>query len=372
MPDEPRITIYVNGKGNVATQGLVYRYVSLWSDTETWGGDIPPLEMESISIPKGQHLLVDVDSTPLLNAVIVEGSLIFPPEENNSTHVRTFDAHYVMINGGYMEVGTEDFPYTSKLVITMHSDKYSPYLPVYGNKVIGVRFGTIDMHGIQRDVVWTWLAATANPGDDQITLAEETDWAIGEEIVIAGTSFKNDDHETRFIVDIVGTTVYLDEPLEFSHLSVTPIYDGVEFPMRAEVGLLTRNVVFRGDEETSNDNLYGAHIMIHSPGDESSVGRIEYIELKDVGQAFKLGRYPIHFHMIGTVHKSYVKGNAIHQTYNRAVTTHGVHYFRVIDNVSYDTMGHTFFIEDAAETKNIYDHNLAVKVKKSLSLLNTD
>jgi len=54
------------------------------------------------------------------------------------------------------------------------------------------------------------------------------------------------------------------------------------------------------------------------------------------------------------------------------VTTHGVHYFRVLNNVAYDTMGHTFFIEDAAETKNIYDHNLAVKVKKSNSLLNTD
>ena len=38
--------------------------------------------------------------------------------------------------------------------------------------------------------------------------------------------------------------------------------------------------------------------MIHSPGDESAIGRIEYIELTDVGQAFKLGRYPLHFHMI--------------------------------------------------------------------------
>lgn len=112
--------------------------------------------------------------------------------------------------------------------------------------------------------------------------------------------------------------------------------------------------------------------MVHSPGDETSVGRIAYVELRDVGQAFKLGRYPIHFHMIGTIHKSYVKGNSIHHTYNRAITTHGVFYFRVIDNVSYNTMGHTYFIEDAAETKNLYDHNLAIYIKKSDSLLNTD
>jgi hypothetical protein len=123
--------------------------------------------------------------------------------------------------------------------------------------------------------------------------------------------------------------------------------------MRCEVGLLSRNVVYRGDPETSNDNQFGAHIMLHSPGNESLIGKIEYVEFTDVGQAFQLGRYPIHFHMIGTVHNSYAKGNAIHQTYNRAITLHGIHYFTIQDNVAYDTMGHTIFVEDAAETHNL-------------------
>ena len=77
--------------------------------------------------------------------------------------------------------------------------------------------------------------------------------------------------------------VSFDEPLSYTHISVTPEYGGVEVPMRAEVGLLTRNIVYRGDPETSATNLYGAHIMIHSPGDESSIGRIEYVEFFDVG-----------------------------------------------------------------------------------------
>jgi hypothetical protein len=85
-----------------------------------------------------------------------------------------------MVYGGYVEVGTKDFPYTSKLIITMHGDKYTPYLPIYGNKVLGVRFGILDMHGVTRDITWTRLAETAQFGDLSITLMEETDWAVGE------------------------------------------------------------------------------------------------------------------------------------------------------------------------------------------------
>lgn len=63
-----------------------------------------------------------------------------------------------MIFNGFMEVGTEKNPYTSKLTITMHSDRFDSYLPVYGNKVIGVRFGELDMHGVERLITWTRLA----------------------------------------------------------------------------------------------------------------------------------------------------------------------------------------------------------------------
>lgn len=182
-----------------------------------------------------------------------------------------------------MEVGTETFPYTSKLMITMHSNVSAPYLPIYGNKVIGVRFSQIEIHGIVRDVVWTHLSATVNAGDTQITLNEDIDWAVGEEIVIATTSFKNTESEQRTITAVSGRILTLDKALKYKHLGVVATYGSYEMPMRGEVGLLTRNLVYRGDPATSSKNLYGAHIMIHSPGDESSIGRIEYLEMRDVG-----------------------------------------------------------------------------------------
>jgi len=53
--------------------------------------------------------------------------------------------------------------------------------------------------------------------------------------------------------------------------------------MRAEVGLLSRNVVFRGDPETSKANEYGAAIFLHSQGDDSLTARLSYFECADVG-----------------------------------------------------------------------------------------
>jgi len=155
--------------------GNDFKYVAYWSDEDTWSGEYAPIEGDAVYIPEGQHLLVDVDSTPILSAVLVEGSLIFLPELDNS-HERTFDAHYIMVRNGYMEVGTEEFPYTSKLTITMHGNKESPEIPIYGNKCIAVRNGVLELHGVPRTPTWTSLSATADIGSKQISLMVDVDW----------------------------------------------------------------------------------------------------------------------------------------------------------------------------------------------------
>ena len=63
-----------------------------------------------------------------------------------------------------MEVGTEEFPYTSKVTITMYGNIKSPYIPIFGNKVIAVNKGVLDMHGIQKKP-WTVMNKTAEKGE---------------------------------------------------------------------------------------------------------------------------------------------------------------------------------------------------------------
>lgn len=107
VKDTPRLVINIDGMGDVATMGKTFLYVSKWDDPETWGNDLPPQDGEAVSIPKGQHLLFNIDKGPKLTFLNVEGSLIFPPS-SDANHVRTFDAHYILVKAGYMEVGTED------------------------------------------------------------------------------------------------------------------------------------------------------------------------------------------------------------------------------------------------------------------------
>lgn len=146
----------VDGYGNCATQGNTFLYVNHWSEEDTWGGEFVPTEGDSIWVPKGLNLLYDVPSTPILNAVIVEGTFIFPPKPNPNEEV-TFDAHYIMVNRGTLEIGTEEFPYTNKLTITLYGQKEDPTIPLFGNKVIAVYKGTLDIHGAPVAVSWTEL-----------------------------------------------------------------------------------------------------------------------------------------------------------------------------------------------------------------------
>ena len=76
--------------------------------------------------------------------------------------------------------------------------------------------------------------------------------------------------------------------------------------------------------------------------------------------------------MIGSVSQSYCRRNSVHHTFNRAFTIHGVHHLRVQHNVAYNVKGHTYFIEDAVETKNIIEYNLGILTRRSFNLLNTD
>ena len=141
--------------------------------------------------------------------------------------------------------------------------------------------------------------------------------------------------------------------------------------MKAEVGLLTRNIKMMGDP-TSIEDEYGSHLMMMGSAENGLVAHIAYTEFTHCGQPKIVGRYCIHFHMNGDVADSYVKGNAVHHSFARVITLHAIHFLRVTENVGYLVKGHKFFIEDDVETQNVIQYNLAISSLESWKMMQTD
>ena len=127
---------------------------------------------------------------------------------------------------------------------------------------------------------------------------------------------------------------------------------------RGEVGLLTRNIKIQASAD-AEQSFFGGHIMAMP----SSKMYVEGVELHRMGQNLTLARYPIHWHLVGEGKGQYIRNAAIHDTYNRCVTVHGTNNLQVENNVTYNNVGHCFFLEDGIETGNQFVRNLAIQTK---------
>jgi cell surface hyaluronidase len=337
-----------------------------WSDAASWGQRGLPKAGENVEIPKGTAMLLDV-SPPALEGLIINGALVFGDVDINLT------AEWIMVHGteGKLELGVPTKPYTHKAVITLTGADEDVLGMKMGGRVLGVmEGGTLSMIG-QKRTSWTKLNATAKKGDKTITLAETVDWKVGDSIVIASTDFDYKQAETFKIQSISGTTVTIDKAIQYMHYGQIQTYNGKSVDQRAEVGLLSRNIVIQGKMASATDT-FGGHVMVMAGG-QAIVDSVEFVNM---GQENKMGRYPIHWHMMGDSSRGqYLRNSSIHDSFNRCVTIHGSNGVKVQNNVAYNIPGHCIFLEDGAEIDNIIENNLGILVKEpgeNKSLLPTD
>jgi hypothetical protein len=201
-----------------------------------------------------------------------------------------------------------------------------------GQHMPGRDQGQLEVHGSKRLRTWTKLDATANAGDHWLLTSERVDFKRGEVVIVTGserpgtTSDGSGDDFSLYgmeemTVDSVsadGFNVSFTAPLRFTHRSEIVTIEGRVIDMRVEIGLLTRNVVIQGDNDTSTGELFGVHTIAFMSG----IYHMENAEIRRCGQAFNFGRYCTHSHMAGDMRSSYVKANSIHHSFQRAVTTH--------------------------------------------------
>lgn len=397
-----KLEVYFPTRGNaIVGDSAVFKYIDKWSELTSWRNQEPPLAGDLVWIPRGQVILLDVD-TPVLLMLVIEGELYF---DETKDHI-SLESNYIYVFGGVLEIGTEEKPYLSKATITLHGDRFTSIeIPNIGSKVLCVtprsashhghdshgemktnmhdgehialgNLGRLDIHGEKRMRTWTKLNETAPAGIDYLVTVEPVDFKAGEKIVIPGTRVaaagegKNpDDYEVEVVTVVSNTdyhTVYFEPPLRFTHLSEMPTVEGRTIDLRCAVGLLTRNLKIQGDGN-SEKQLFGVHTMTMG-----APYRIENVEITNCGQAFNVGRYCTHTHHSGAFEGNYVKANSIHRSFQRAVTTHDTLHWEVRDNVAYDITGHAYFVEDGSELYNTLSGNLGILIKPSSALLNSD
>ena len=397
------VMVYIDGKGYAVSTAEPFYYVDLWSSQYTWGGEGLPREGDFVIVPAGQTLVLDI-RTPILSILLIQGGeLIFDDDQDG---IELHSENILITDGGRLQIGTEHTPHQHKAQIVMYGNRVSTELPLFGAKTLAVRNGTLDLHGKPIMNTWTCLSSTVRAGERVLTVKHNvSDWEVGGLIVIASTSYSRRENEELTIESISndGRSITVTTPLQYTHISVTQTINGKVIETCAEVGYLTRNIVVRGNRNTEwdrnftncEDNFnpgqfeiqtcfngrygaetvgdqFGSQIMLHKGPKDKVVGRLSYIEVTHAGQAFRLGRYPIHFHLNGDVSSSYVRGCSIHHTFNRAVSIHGVTNLLVEKNVAYNIMGHAYFLEDGIEEGNIIQYNLGIFIRASSSLLNVD
>ncbi|MGH8228084.1 MAG: G8 domain-containing protein [Steroidobacteraceae bacterium] len=313
---------------------------ALWSDPATWPDRKVPRVGDTVTIERGEDVLLDV-SPPPLGGLHIEGTLSF--SDKRALELTT---ESIIVNGE-LAIGTKAKPHTHKATIILTNS-------VPGNdRGIVIAGGTLSLHG-DRTNSWTKLAATAKAGSTRIKVLNARGWRKGDVIVLASTDFDPHQAEERTIAAIAGNVITLDRPLKYMHFG--RITDGVD--ERGEVGMLTRNILIEAssDAETS---YFGGHIMAMAGGKMYISG----VELNRMGQYLHLARYPIHWHLDGNAQGQYIEDSSIHDSYNRCVTVHGTDNVLVKNNVTYNTVGHCFFLEDGIETGNQFIRNLGILTK---------
>src|SRR5687767_512622 len=319
-----------------------------WSDPATWPNKKVPAAGDKVIIGKDKHVVLDV-SPPALGGLSIDGKLSF---SNNADLELTTE--WIMLHGE-LAIGTEGKPHTRKATITLTDNvKGEEVMAGMGDRGIMIAGGTLNLHGATTNA-WSKLSATANAGATSIQVLDARGWKVGDEIVLASTDFDPRQAERRTITSIRGNTITLDRKLDFMHFG--KITFGVD--ERGEVGLLTRNIKIQASADAAQAPFFGGHIMAMG----TSKMFVEGVEFNRMGQNMTLARYPIHWHLIGNAQGQYIKNASLHDTYNRCVTVHGTNFLRVENNVTYNTVGHCFFLEDGIEHGNEFIKNLAIQTK---------
>jgi hypothetical protein len=308
------------------------------------------MDGESVLIASGTTILYDLNDMTMNDlrryaSLQVNGRLTFLSSQSSGITVGY--GNITVTDNGVMEIGTKDSPIKPGVMVTIRllagpGDDQRPFIAVGGR---------LEIHGAPVRYVFTHLSQSTAEGSQTIVVDDNVDWKVGDHIVIASTATDPSESEDAFVSSVDGKKIGLASPLKYAHSGADPT--------KAEVGLLSRNVVITTHEQSPSDS-HGVGVM-YMPG---ASGSISYAEFSNLGVKGVLGDYPLHFHhvkdgMRGTI----IEGLSIWGSQNRFLTIHDTNGITVRNCIGFDAIGHGFFLEGGDETENVFAHNLGILVR---------
>ena len=264
----------------------------LWSNASMWPGGVLPRAGEDVDVPPAWQLVLDVP-TPSLGLVRIYGSLrwcdpgvgeaactgVAALGSDNTAAIALEAASVVVF--GELSIGDPSAPYRGQALIRLTGTPDGVYLELgedadgeyidAGSRALVV-VGKAIIKGLPRTASWTRLGATASAGAEAVTLAEGVDWPAGARVVLASSGHSQDEAEVaELLADAAGgAELSLTSPLTHQHFGAkaAELYGAQEVDVRAEVGLLSHNVIIEGAPAPAGagDALaqFGAHVLVTS------------------------------------------------------------------------------------------------------------
>lgn len=370
------------------TSQFTGKQVYLWSNPATWPNG-KPTNGSNVVIPEGMTIRID-ENPPALGGITINGELEFARKDLQ------LSAKWIMVHGT-LRIGTAQHPFLQKATITLTDTNTQASIMGMGTRGIVLMDGNLELHGKAPNTIWTKINQHAPAGSTTLSLLQNVDWKVGDELVIAPTDYYLAGNgisitQKNTVTSVSGTQLGLNTPLnafrwgllqyptttgmslEPTNLLTPPQPDSetLQTPLvldeRAEVGNLSRNIVIQAPDDAAwQMQGFGVHIMIMG----SSVAHVDGVEIKRGGQRGRLRRYPFHWHMLsyaGTqftadANGQYFKNSTINSSRNRGIVIHGTNGVLVQNNIVYDVQGHGIFTEDAVERRNVIDGNLVLRVR---------
>jgi G8 domain len=357
-----------------------------WHSASTWTSGSVPISGD-VTLPANRNVVITRTVAETLGVIIIPNTSSLIIGENDAgieLKARGIDVQ------GQLIAGAETCRIQKPITITLSGPRPANPVqnrPVETYKGISVT-GTISLHGKRYFRTWTRLAKTAKIGDNVLLLQDPVNWEVGQEIVVVTTALKDSRewHQNEVhTITAVSSPSSIEGVSSFVTVAARLVYDHIaNGGYQAEVGLLTRMITIQGsatdsdptDTDPMNCNLpngkdrygdtgapcgfkeitgFGGHVMVHQNGR----GYVEGVEFYRMGQTNVLGRYPMHFHLLGNCPECYVRDSSFHRSYYRCISIHGTNNATISENVAFDVTGYCYYLEDGVEENNTLSFNLA-------------